>query len=506
MAKRTSAEEEWKEKYNTLSADHAALQASTDSVTALRDTLQSEKSSLESQLAASEGSLIELKVQLSKLSSDHGTATRQLSLLQTDLVTAQRRADRSDEAHRSLQSENVELMESLNEMRGRIVELNQDKVELEEKIENIQRELKYRDGAVGGLEANLQQSSARCEELEHELRGLEEHLGKEKFQWERMDSEREKALVEVEAKLKESEAIVTQLAAERNTHHLAMTRSQAELQRCQEEVDRRASELQATKREREETDRLVRALEEVQAMRSEGVAKDEEIQRLREDLEASALGPLRASSPAVHGSKSSLNDEMFESVKQQNALEHSQAQSRIRTLETEVYQEQAKTHTLQRRIQSLEEDLSKLRTDLQRQQSTSPRSHAYPTRPSPLRQNSERKSAEYRRLALGVSPIAPRRPLEDTTPSSLTLDSVLSPEARHKRKISLSMLKARIESETAARRVPLGTAPNGMKALGSTAEEHRRVGSERHGAPRPQFGDETHVFCCASCSGELVVL
>ena len=109
----------------------------------------------------------------------------------------------------------------------------------------------------------------------------------------------------------------------------------------------------------------------------------------------------------------------------------------------------------------------------------------------------------------------------------MALDSALPPEVRHKRKISLSMLKARIDGEKA-----LGASPRAavrkLSSFGPTMEEEEeanermpltmdpgpstlRTGSsmgvighmERR---RPQFLDESHVFWCGSCRGDLVVL
>ncbi|KAF8322999.1 uncharacterized protein EI90DRAFT_3077121 [Cantharellus anzutake] len=135
---------------------------------------------------------------------------------------------------------------------------------------------------------------------------------------------------------------------------------------------------------------------------------------------------------------------------------------------------------------------------------------------------------------LTSTPQIPPRPLSAASASSSNafmrptiprplkgLDSALTPEARHKRKISLSMLKARIDSEReahAARPVTQALPP-------LTAMKEEELSSPSTQSPRAPFNlpdsdpthprslsrsqhfrDESHIFWCHACSGDLVVL
>ena len=82
----------------------------------------------------------------------------------------------------------------------------------------------------------------------------------------------------------------------------------------------------------------------------------------------------------------------------------------------------------------------------------------------------------------------------------------LSVEARHKRRVSLGMLKARIDSEAAAttRNLSPVVKHSPLPAVVEPAYSPSPLSSlsPRHS----QFLDESHVFWCHSCQGDLVVL
>ena len=76
----------------------------------------------------------------------------------------------------------------------------------------------------------------------------------------------------------------------------------------------------------------------------------------------------------------------------------------------------------------------------------------------------------------------------------------MSLETLHKRKVSLSMLKARIDSEVKS--VSSQPPSRALSPVYSDTDPHPV-------APhyRPQFLNETHdVFWCHSCNGDLVIL
>lgn len=182
---------------------------------------------------------------------------------------------------------------------------------------------------------------------------------------------------------------------------------------------------------------------------------------------------------------SSLDDEMLRSIHQQHALELSSATSQIRALENTIFDKDSANHRLQKQLNTLEEQLTKLRTSSTK---------------SGL--DSRRSSGSYQR------PAQPRQP-----PLSRTVfDQVISAETMHKRKVSLSMLKARIDSEMKAANSMSPQPPSRglspvLSSSGHSQHTHSRSGSGTMAhSRRPQFLDESHVFWCASCTGDLVIL
>ena len=220
---------------------------------------------------------------------------------------------------------------------------------------------------------------------------------------------------------------------------------------------------------------------------------------------------------------------MLSALRQQHALELSTAESRSRALQTAVFDAEAQVHALQRQVGALEDELAQLRPlrPLSRGSSHGT-GHGHAHAHGPGAQSSRRPAAravdrsdDLRRASFsslrqsggagGPSPPPARSAFEG-----------LSAEARHKRKVSLSMLKARIESEVAASsHMPRpGTkhphahshSPHG-KAVGlpavieppsqpATPPPHTHLANPK----RPVFMDESHIFWCHSCQGDLVVL
>jgi hypothetical protein len=201
-------------------------------------------------------------------------------------------------------------------------------------------------------------------------------------------------------------------------------------------------------------------------LRSQLHAKEEECEQLQ-------------SNPTSEKPRS-LNDEFVDSLRQQHALDLSAAQSQIRALEDSVFGAEAKAHALQKQVVFLEDQLRHGGRSF-----------------SPVSRPASRNETDLRRASFGshrTTNLAPSRPI---------FDHELSPETIHKRKISLSMLKVRMESEMVplppSRALsPVQSVPGSSRPTTPTIEEvnHRR----------PQFLDDSHVFWCSSCRGDLVIL
>lgn len=174
----------------------------------------------------------------------------------------------------------------------------------------------------------------------------------------------------------------------------------------------------------------------------------------------------------------------------------SAAQSQIRALETTVFDAQAKAHSLQKQVSALEDELLESRSA----------SRARPFSPGVMSRPSSRGHTDLHRSSFNS-----HRPSNLAPPLSRSMfDQNLTPETRHKRRVSLSMLKARIESEVAVSShhppssralSPILSHPE-SDSLSSPTHSH----SFPHAIHRPQFLDESHVFWCNSCHGDLVVL
>lgn len=139
-------------------------------------------------------------------------------------------------------------------------------------------------------------------------------------------------------------------------------------------------------------------------MRQELASRDEELDRLR----------VMATTP-ISSAPRSLDDEMIGSLKQQHMLELSTLQATIRDLNTSLFDAEARTHALQKQNNTLAEQLSH--------------------RPIPHRSSSpiprpSSRTGTRERSGLAAPPL-----------SRSVFDHNLSPAMRHKREVSLSMLK-----------------------------------------------------------------
>jgi len=166
-------------------------------------------------------------------------------------------------------------------------------------------------------------------------------------------------------------------------------------------------------------------------------------------------------------------------------LDLSAAQSQMRMLETSLFEAEARAHSLQKQVSALET------------QSRSASRAGMSSRPSSRLSHADLHRPSFTSL----------RPSSlSTSLSRSVFDIGLTPETRHKRRISLSMLKARIDSEVASvvsSSRPPSRALSPVRSLPTVREPSLELDSLPH---RPQFLDESHVFWCHSCRGDLVIL
>ncbi len=199
---------------------------------------------------------------------------------------------------------------------------------------------------------------------------------------------------------------------------------------------------------------MERAQNEIEILRSELSSREEELTLFRESASKSHSNETR-----------SLDEELLSSLRQQHAVELSAVTSQIRALENIVFDKDRTIYDLQKRVNGLEEHHLK------------PNLRSIP------------KTSEHSGSLLSHHTHRPALP----SPLARTVfDQALTPETFHKRKVSLNMLKARMESEARA---------NFTRALPPT-----QMTSRPSSVVSSRFLDESHVFWCHSCSGDLVIL
>ena len=414
-------------------------------------------------------------------------------------------------------------MRSLDEMRPKIVELTNAKLELSEKLIISEQAVRDRDGVIAQLEISLQAAQDQNESLVTKLLDAETAREKDRSTVQETQDELQRGYAELETELSDALASIRELEVERAGQRQLTSKQVQELDRMaaasqtlKEEIASLHQEVEEQKlAEVEQQEFLERARTDIEVLRADLVAKVQEIDELRAELSVAAAN---STSP-------SLDKEMMSALKQQHRLELSAAQSQIRALQTSVFEAEARAHSFQRQLSQSEDQLAQLRassspSSLPLQPPPPPSSsssHSYTTqrpfsptdhssRPSSRAQNHSddlrRKSMTQRRGSNNGIPLGAAHPAFGVN---------LSPETRHKRKVSLGMLKARIDSEMAAAgSTPPSRAASPLHAVGaeraSPRLEPHAANSLQNSHKRPQFLDESHIFWCHSCRGELVVL
>ncbi|KAI0783366.1 hypothetical protein C8Q75DRAFT_444278 [Abortiporus biennis] len=450
-------------------------------------------------------------------------SVRALHQAQAELRLAQRRADEAEKIQKDLQSEGVTLMKSLDEMRPKIVELTNEKLDLADKVDSLQSALKSRDSVIANLESTLDELRDQKSDVEGKHKEVQAALERERMASNDNASELQKAFTELQDEFNAAQASIKALESERRDLEEMASRQMEELHRLSasvqnqtEQIGSLRSELDERNQARDESQEfLEQARTELEAMRSELAGKDEEIERLREAV-ALASTP---TSPGP-GEHNSFNDEMLSAIRQQHSLEMSNAQSEIRRLDTAVFQAEAKAHTLQKQVSQLEDQISQLRgTSSSRVNVAGPGAGGIAARP--LSRNYDR-SDELRRASFTSNnrPSSNHSNSSNPIPPSLLPSNFdgLSPETRHKRRVSLSMLKARIDSESAGKSKQQASAlslsrsspaqhPGGLPPVPEPDSNPPSPPPPSLSPPRrTQFLDETHVFWCHACRGDLVIL
>ncbi|KAG6889145.1 hypothetical protein C0992_006294 [Termitomyces sp. T32_za158] len=499
---------------SNLEAEVSQLQAELketlerlESVVSEKSILAQEKANLENQDQTTQKAIGELQEKLVTAAATITSNSRQLQTTQNQLKSAIRRAEDAEKTQKDLQGEGTALMRALDEMRPKIVELTGEKLELTETISSLQLELRKNANTVSLLTENLKTVTEEKGQLAKQLEKRETQHEQERALVLSDSSDLQKAYDELRENLDEANVSLRNLEAERSSHYQEMDHRIEELEKLTlssnvqaEEILALQKKLEIARRAQDEgQDFQESARIEIEALRADLDAREEEILHLRETV----ASPIRANGDQ------SLDGELVDSLRQQHALELSAAHSQIRALENSVFDAKAHVHSLQKHISALEDQLSRSR----------PLSRLGPRSYSPARSGllPASRTSDLQRSSFGSN-----RPLNTAGHPSLArsiFDQNMSAETRHKRLVSLSMLKARIDSEvevtlsrpssraSSARALSPVQSAEGSRPGSPHSHTHSRTGSRvGYTAHRPQFMDDSHVFWCHACTGDLVIL
>ena len=519
-------------KLSDLEGRHASSHKQLTSLTAEHQSLRLERTSLQSQLDEHLGTIAGLRKAASQSAANQEAHNQQLRASHAELRNAIRRAEEAERTHQDLQNEGSSLMHSLDEMRPKMVELTNAKLELSERNNVLEQAVRERDNVIVQLESSLQAAQDQNESLTSKLLDSETALERDRSSAQESQDELQREYAQIETELSDALASIRNLEVDRAEQHQHTSKQVEELERMSSTSHSQKVELASLHRELEERklaeveqqDFLERARTDIEVLRADLAAKVQEIEELRAEVSAAAA---HSASPA--SASSSLDKEMMNSLKQQHRLELSAAQSQIRALQSSVFEAEARAHSFQKQLSQSEDQLAQLRaasTHVGAHRPFSPQAqlqqqHQHPSRPSSRQRN---RSDELRRASLSQRRGSGGVPVPAAAAAAVGGGSAfganLSPETRHKRKVSLGMLKARIDSETMAAAVipsvpaSRATSPLIHHHVGAAADLDKaspllnpHAANDAHSLhKRSQFLDESHIFWCHSCRGELVVL
>jgi myosin protein heavy chain len=178
------------------------------------------------------------------------------------------------------------------------------------------------------------------------------------------------------------------------------------------------------------------------------------------------------------------------SLKQRHELELSEAKSQIRSLETSVFDAESTCRALQKQVTDLKDELQRLQALSEHRRSSSlHKAHLV-----------RRFTDDMHRSSFST--------VNESSPMFYSaIDEGLPPAIRHQRQISLGMLQARMYSESEALLQTLRTEEEAYQEHDADSSHERHPSHTSVDYPhRSQFLDENHVFWCASCKGDLIVL
>ncbi|KAG9125986.1 hypothetical protein FRC07_005319 [Ceratobasidium sp. 392] len=487
---------EWQRKFSELENQRDLLHSEHTALKTAHESLQLAQEGLNARLEGLEKQLEQAANNAKDADAAHSNVTQQLN----EALALAARGASTEAALTALQAENEGLLANLAEMRPKIVELTEAKLTLGETIEARDSSIRNYESQTKVLETELADAHSRVEELSGQsgtatdrASTLEEQLQKEKLAVSEAytaDEELQAQLTLAEQQIKETETAQESLRLRAEQGETRAAQLDADLERRTREVTSLLEEIDARNKEAAELRAfLERSRADVEAANNEITIREDELARLR-----------------IHGAKSPTHQSVT-LAGETLELELSTMRSRVRTLEAEAFDAHAREHALQRQIAELQSQAQ--RTDPH----TMPGlgvghgggSGAPSKRHGQVGTGSHQTSGGLENTRPGVGNTRAITPVGTPRTTRLSaLDATLPPETRHKRAVSLNMLRARIISEMDSG--ASGVSPN--IRLASIGEDQASARHSHEGAANLMGGadDEAHVFWCSACEGELVVL
>ncbi|KAK0208972.1 hypothetical protein DFS33DRAFT_490165 [Desarmillaria ectypa] len=140
-------------------------------------------------------------------------------------------------------------MQSLAEMRPKIVELTGTKLELSEKVDSLEATLRSREATIAQLEATLDEDRDQKEQAELKWSEILARHEKERLSEQEASNKIQKAFTEMQDELESALASIRALEAERSGYHHDAARQLQEIEHLNQSTVVQAQELAALRQE-----------------------------------------------------------------------------------------------------------------------------------------------------------------------------------------------------------------------------------------------------------------
>lgn len=244
-----STERELEAKFAALNDSYSNVRSELNTTSTNNQTLTRDNRELRGVVEDNVKTIAELREKLVQASSEITTSSRQAQVVQNELRSATRRAEDAEKTQRNLQLEGTNLMRALDEMRPKIVELTGAKLELAEKVEDLERALHSRDITISQLEGLLNEVRYQKEESENKWQTALTEREKEHSGTQKASLDLQKAHSDLEEELETALASLRNLELQRTNHHQEIARRLEEFERLTESFNSRSDELYNLKRE-----------------------------------------------------------------------------------------------------------------------------------------------------------------------------------------------------------------------------------------------------------------